>query len=462
MSITSSLGIGSGMDINGIVSQLVQAEGDPAFNAIDRKESAANERLSALGRLKSSLSDFRTATGKLNELGAFSTHQATSANEDLLTASAGLGAAAGSYSLEIQQLAEAHKLTSAGFSGSDAVVGSGTLTLSVGGNSFSLTLDAGNNTVEGIRDEINKAGDNTGVNASIINVDDGVGGTVAKLVLTAKNEGTANAITVTATEDAAAPGLSQLVYDPLGSGVTKLTEQNAAQDAKILVDGQMATRSTNSISDVIQGVTLDLKKAETGTVFNVDVSLDESSIKEVTDGFVSAYNGLMSIVKDLGHYDAESEDAGALVGDSLLRIVQSQVREAVADTVTSASTSYNSLATIGINIDKDGVMATDSTAFSAALKNNLTAVSDVFSSSNGVAARLDTRLDQYLNSGGTFDVQTKSLNNQLSSYADDRDTVQIRLDNLQRGMMKQFIAMDVAVGQFQSTSAYLAQQLANL
>ena len=102
----------------------------------------------------------------------------------------------------------------------------------------------------------------------------GWGGTVSKLVLTAKNEGTANAITVTATEDSAVPGLSQLVYDPLASGVTNLTEQNAAQDAKILVDGQMATRSTNSISDVIQGVTLDLKKAETGTVFNVDVSLD--------------------------------------------------------------------------------------------------------------------------------------------------------------------------------------------
>jgi flagellar hook-associated protein 2 len=462
MSITSSLGIGSGMDINGIVTQLVQAEGAPAFNTIDRKEAAANDRLSALGRLKSSLSDFRTATGKLNELGAFSTHQAISDNEGLLTASAGLGAAAGSYSLEVQQLAEAHKLTSAGFSGSGAVIGSGTLTLSVSGNSFSLTLDASNNTVEGIRDEINKAGDNTGVNASIINVDDGVGGTVAKLVLTARNEGTTNAITVTAIEDPATPGLSQLVYDPAGSGVTNLNEQNAAQDAKILVDGQMATRSINSISDVIQGVSLDLKKAEAGTIFNVDVSLDENSIKEVTDGFVSAYNGLMGIVKDLGHYNAESKDAGALVGDSLLRIVRSQVREAVADTVTSASTSYNSLATIGISIDKEGVMSTDSSVFTDALKNNLSAVSDVFSSSDGVAARLNTRLDQYLNSGGTFDVQTKSLNKQLSGYADDRDTVQLRLDNLQRGMMKQFIAMDVAVGQFQSTGAYLAQQLANL
>lgn len=462
MSITSAIGIGSGMDINGIVSQLVEAEGRPAFNAIDRKEGAANQRLSALGRLKSSLSDFRTATGKLNELGAFSTHKANSANENLLTASAGLGAAAGNYSLEVQQLAEAHKLTSAGYSGATAVIGSGSLILSVGGNSFSLTLDASNNTVEGIRDEINKAADNTGVNASIINVDDGVGGTVSKLVLTAKNEGTANAITVTATEDSAVPGLSQLVYDPLASGVTNLTEQNAAQDAKILVDGQMATRSTNSISDVIQGVTLDLKKAETGTVFNVDVSLDETSIKEVTDGFVSAYNGLMGIVKDLGRYDAESKEGGALVGDSLLRTVQSQVRKAVVDTVSSASTSYNSLATIGISIDKSGVMSSDSTVFSNALKNNLAAVSDVFSSSDGVAARLDTRLDQYLNSGGTFDVQTSSLNKKISQYADDRDTVQLRLDNLQRGMMKQYIAMDVAVGQFQSTGAYLAQQLANL
>ena len=290
----------------------------------------------------------------------------------------------------------------------------------------------------------------------------GWGGTVSKLVLTAKNEGTANAITVTATEDSAVPGLSQLVYDPLASGVTNLTEQNAAQDAKILVDGQMATRSTNSISDVIQGVTLDLKKAETGTVFNVDVSLDETNIKEVTDGFVSAYNGLMGIVKDLGRYDAESKEGGALVGDSLLRTVQSQVRKAVVDTVSSASTSYNSLATIGISIDKSGVMSSDSTVFSNALKNNLAAVSDVFSSSDGVAARLDTRLDQYLNSGGTFDVQTSSLNKKISQYADDRDTVQLRLDNLQRGMMKQYIAMDVAVGQFQSTGAYLAQQLANL
>ncbi len=462
MAITSSLGIGSGMDINSIVTQLVEAEGRPAIGAITRKEDAANERLSALGRLKSSLSDFRTATGKLNEIGAFSTHQASSQNEGILTVTANLGAAAGSYSLEVQQLAEAHKLTSNGYSGYSDVVGSGTLTLSVAGNDFSVTLDGSNNTLQGVRDAINEAGDNSGVNASIINVDDGVGGTVSKLVLTSKNTGTANSISITATEDPAVPGLSSLVYDPAGSGITNLTEQNAAQDAKVLVDGQIATRSSNSIDDIIQGVTLDLKTAETGTIFNVDVTLDEDGIKEVTQGFVSAYNGLMSIVKDLGKFDSEGGKSGALIGDSTLRNVQSQIRQAVSNTVSSASSGYNSLAMIGISMDREGVMSLNSSEFSDALQNNLNAVSDVFSSSDGVAARLDTRLDQYLNSGGTFDLQTKSLNKQLSRLSDDRDTVTIRLDNLERTLMKQFIAMDVAVGQFQSTGAYLAQQLANL
>ncbi len=461
MAITSGLGIGSGIDINGIVNQLVTAEGQPAFNAISRRETAVNTKLSALGRLQGALSDFKTATGKLNEVGTFNKQQAVSANETVLTATAGLGAATGSYSLEVQQLAQAQKLTSIGYTDSSAIVGSGTLTLSVAGTSFSVTLDGTNNTLGGVRDAINQASDNSGVNASIINVDDGLGGTISKLVLTAKNTGTANSITVTATEDPSVPGLSNLGYDP-ANGVTNLTQQNAAQDAKILVDGQMATRSTNSITDVIQGVTLDLKTAATGTVFNVDVTLDETSITDVANGFVSAFNGLMTIVKDLGKFDPASNTAGALLGDSTLRQVQSQIRQAVSDTVSSASSSFNSLNLIGISIDRSGVMSLDSAKFSGVLKGNLNAVSDVFSSSDGVAARLSTRLDQFLQSGGAFDLQTTSLNKQLSKFSDERDTVQLRLDNLQKQLMKQFIAMDVAVGQFQSTGAFLSQQLANL
>ncbi|MCK5831387.1 MAG: flagellar filament capping protein FliD [Methylococcales bacterium] len=460
MAITSSLGIGSGMDINGIVSQLIQAEGQPAFNAIDRKEDQANSKVSALGRLKSALSDFRTATGKLKEGGAFSQHKTNLTDEDkdaAMVASTGLGAAAGVYSMEIQQLAEAHKLTSKGYSGYDAVVGTGELTFSVGSNNFSITLDGTNNTLEGVRDAINTASENSSVNASIINVDDGAGGTVSKLVLTSEETGTANNIAVSASGSA---GLSDLTYTAGGSG--GMTQQNEAKDAIILVDGQQATRSSNSITDVIQGVTLDLKTAEVGKAFDLNVSLDEENIKEVTDAFVSAYNGLMTVVKDLGKYDAEGGEAGALVGNSTLRSVQSQMRQAVSDSVSSATGDFNSLAMIGITIDRHGVMSLNNSDFSDSLSNNRNAVSDVFSSEQGVAARLDTRLDQYLQSGGTFDLQTTSLKDQLREYSDERDSVQLRLDDMERVLMKQFIAMDVAVGQFQSTGAYLAGQLANL
>jgi len=449
MAIASALGIGSGMDIGGIVRQLVEADGGPALNSIQRKEDAANAQVSAFGRLKSSLSDFRNATGKLQDLGVFSEHTVTSGDEDKLTATASLGAAAGSYSLEVQQLAEADKLMSTGYTGYSDVVGSGTLTLDVGGSSFSVALDATNNTVEGIRDAINTASDNSGVNASIINVDDGLGGTVSKLVFTAKETGTANTITVTSGDAAL-------------SDLTSMTVQNAAQDAVILVDGQAATRSSNSIDDVIQGVTLDLKAAELGVSFNVDVALDEESIKEVAAGFVSAYNALMGVVKDLSKFGGEEGESGALIGDSMLRSVQSKMRQTVAEPVSSIASGFNSLAMIGITIDRDGIMALDSTEFSDALKEDSNAVSNVFSAGDGVAERLDTQLDNYLQSGGSLDVKTKSLTEQLSRFSDDRDTVQIRLDNLERTMMKQFIAMDISVGQFQSTGAYLAQQLSNL
>jgi flagellar hook-associated protein 2 len=327
----------------------------------------------------------------------------------------------------------------------------------VGDNNFSITLDGTNNTLEGVRDAINTASDNSSVNASIINVDDGAGGTVSKLVLTSEETGTANSIEVSASGSG---GLSDLSYSAGGSG--GMTQQHEAKDAIIMVDGQQATRSSNSITDVIQGVTLDLKTSEVGKTFDLNVSLDEENIKEVTDAFVAAYNGLMSIVKDLGRYDPESEEAGALVGNSTLRSVQSQLRQAVGDSVSSATSDFNSLAMIGITIDRTGVMALNDSEFSDALSSNRNAVSDVFSSENGVAARLDTRLDQYLQSGGTFDLQTKSLNNQLSRYSDDRDSVQLRLDNMEQVLMRQFIAMDVAVGQFQSTGSYLAAQLANL
>ena len=460
MSIVSSTGIGSGIDINSLVTQLVSAEGQPAFNSITRQETAANARLSGLGTLKSALSDFKSVVNKLKDGNLFKTHKAASADESRIKATAGAGSVAGSYSLEVTQLAKAQKSISGEFANASAVVGSGTLTIATtGGASFDVTIGSGNNTLAGIRDAINSASGNTSVSASIVNVNNSTNtGTISKLVLSSKNSGTTNAFTVTGTESGGA-GLSQIFS-------TNLTNQTTAKDAIIKVDGETATRSTNSISDVIQGLTLDLKSAQVGTTVNVDVTLDSEAVNKTLTDFVTAYNKLHNTAKDLGKFggstDGSGSGNGALIGDATLRYVTTQVRQDSANPVSSATGNYNSLAMIGIKIDKDGVMSLDSAQLNTALSASLQSVSDVFASTDGVASRLNSKLDNFLQSGGPLDSQQSSLKKQLSTLSDRRADVQARLDNLQKTLQKQFTAMDVNVGKFKNTSAFLSNWISKL
>jgi len=458
MAISSSLGVGSGMDINGIVNQLVAAEGQPQKDAVTRQTTAANAQLSGLGSLKSALSTFKTSVQKLTDGSLFKSHQATSTNETILKVTAGAGSVAGAHILQVTQLAKAqNSISNTEFTGSTEVVGSGTLTFSVGTKTpFSLTIDASNNTLAGIRDAINGSSGNNGVTASIINVNNSTNtGTISKLVLTAKETGVANAFSVAVTGDA---GLSRLdTSTPANfTGV-------AAADAKILIDGQAATRSSNVMSDVLQGITLNLQSAVPGTDVNVDIKLDNAAIKQTISDFVTAYNALNSTTDKLGKFAGSTGGSnGALVGDSTLRSIRNDLRQQTSSPVTSASDSFNSLKTIGIDIDKTGVMTLDSAKLDKALAANLSSVSDVFSSTDGVATRLNAKINQYLQTGGPLDTRQKSLNKQLKKLSDRSDTIQLHLDNVQKTLLKQFIAMDVAVGKFQSTGAFLTNQLAKL
>jgi len=455
MAISSSLGIGSGMDINGIVSQLVAAEGQPQFNAIARQETAAKAQISGLGSLKSALSTFQIAVRKLNDISLFKTTQAVSGNESIIKVATEAGAVAGSHTLQVTQLAKAQSsIAIAEFADASEVVGSGTMTFSVGAKTpFSLTVDSSNNTLAGIRDAINAASDNNGVTASIINVDNATGtGTISKLVLTAKDTGLENAFSVAVTGDA---GLSRM---------DTATPENftgvAAKDAKILIDGQSATRSSNVISDVLQGVTLDLQSAVPGTDVNIDIKLDNEAIKKTITDFVTAFNALNSTTDKLGKFAGKDGGSnGALLGDSALRNIRNDLRQQTSVPVSSASSAFNTLKSIGIDIDKSGVMTMDGSKLDQALATNLSSVSDVFSSSDGVATRLNSKVMQYLQTGGPLDTRQTSLNKQLKQLSDKRDSVQLRLDNVQKGLMKQFIAMDIAVGRFQSTGFFLSNQI---
>lgn len=456
MSIVSTTGLGSGIDINSLVTQLVTAEGQPALNAIKRQQDAANTRLSGLGTLKSALSDFQAIVAKLKDGSLFSTHKSTSSDESILKLTAAAGAVAGSYGIEVVQLAKAQKsITAAEFANASDIVGTGALTFSTGsGSSFNLTVDGSNNSLLGLRDAINRAEGNTFVTASIVNVDstDNPGTTISKLVLTAKNTGVANAFEVVG--DGGLSGFSTIPADAY----------TQASDAIIKVDGQTATRSTNSITDVIQGVTLDLQSAKVGTTVNVGVSLDNEAITKTMDDFVTAYNKLQSTTKSLGKYGGGTDGSGngALLGDATLRYVTSQVRQNTSGTVSSVTGSYNSLAMIGVKIDKDGVMSLDSARLGKALSADLQSVSNVFSSADGVATRLHEKMSGFLQSGGPLDSQQTSLKKRLSDLEDKKADVQIRLDNLQKSLQKQFIAMDVAVGQFNSTGSFLGNWISNL
>lgn len=454
MAITST-GLATGMNINGVVQQLVNAEGQAAKGLLDRQQARVDTRLSGLGKLKGVLSSFQTALKKLEALDTFSARKTTLSNDSALALQADRTAAVGSYSIEVLSLARAEKMVSSGLASASTVVGTGTLTLGVGGNSFSVTIDASNNTLAGIRDAINNASGNIGVSATIVNADDGSGGTVSKLVLTAKETGTANALSVSISDDdgnnADASGLSGLA----------MTQLVAAQDAVIRVDGQTVTRSSNTISDAVSGLTFNLKAITTSPV-TAQVSADSEEVVKALQGFVDSYNSLRQVMSDLGRYDPATKKAAELTGDATLRNLQQQLRRDLTSNVSSVSGGVDSLAGIGIEIDRYGAMKLNSAKLSEAMNGNPAVVSDLFRSADGVATRTNAKIDEYLKSGGILDTQTRSMNDQKRQIADRRAALDARLSKVEEQYLKQFNKMDQIVAGYQSTGNYLAAQLAGL
>ncbi|QPK63135.1 flagellar filament capping protein FliD [Methylomonas sp. LL1] len=466
MGIVSSVGLGSGIDIQTLVSQLSKAESQPALNAISRQKTIADTRLSGLGTLKSALSDFQKAVAKLKDSSLFKTHKSSSSDESILKVTAGTGSVSGSYTIEVSQLAKAQKsIASSEFTNASALVGAGTVTIETASASFQVTTD-GSTTLTGLRDAINTASDNSLVTASIINVDNGAGtGTISKLVLTAKNTGTENAFAVSVNDDdgndSDTLGLSRFAsvnFDALS--------QVDASDAKIKVDGQIATRSSNTITDIMPGVTLNLSKVTAADqTINVEISLDNDAINTVVNEFVTAYNKLSSTTQSLGKYGGSTDGSGSgngpLIGNSTLRYISSQLRQTAMNTVSSVVGSYNSLAMMGISI-KDGSMSLDSSKLNEVLSLDLQAVSDVFTSTEGVATRLHERLSYFLQSGGPLDSQQNSLKKQLSALDSRKLDVERRQSSVEAMLLKQFTAMDISVGTFNSTGTFLSNWINNL
>lgn len=439
--ISSSAGV---LDVSSLVSQLVSAERAPVENRLNLRESAAKTTLSALGIFKSAMSSFQTAVnalkGSSSGLGKLA---ATSSTPTLFTSSAGSGAVAGSFSVEVMQLARAGKIATDTYASADAVVGSGTVTVSAGAESFDVVLADGDNTLAALRDKINAAADNSGVSATILNETGG-----ARLVLTSRATGVANAV---ALSSAAESG---------GAAFITTSSVQTALDAEVKIDGFAYTSASNTIDKAVDGVTINLLKAEVDTVGTLTLSLDSSSSSTAVETLVKSYNALVATVAMYSKYDASTKIAGPLMGDSSVRTAMQQVRSVLGSSATGGD--FTLLAQLGITTQADGSLKLDSGKLSSALQSDPDGVKALFAGTDGYATRLSTLLDGVLGSGGRLEAGTKGLQARLDDISDRRDALDLRMQAAQRRYLAQFTALDSLLGQLSSTSNYLTQQLANL
>ena len=447
-------GVGSGLDINGLVTQLVSAENASRSAPILRRESAATTKISALGTLKGALSAFKGALTPLRSLDVFSMRKATSSDATHFTATASSNAAAGSYDVEVISLASAHRLASAPhLTGASTEIGYGSLEVTVGEDSLDVEIAQDANTLEDIRDAINNAADNTGVQATLLTGTEGT-----RLILTSRKTGEDHAIKVVASGGDG--GLAALNYDP--DGVMNLEEKELAQNASLKISGFPVESSTNVVDDAIEGVTINLLKAETGKEFTLDVSFDSASVTTRVQTFVTEYNNMQAALSKLGNYDAATKTAGPLLGDSLLRSVQQDMRNGLTNPVAGLSGDYTVLANVGITTTASGTLELDAAKLSKALADDPDAVAHLFGSENGVAARLYAQVDARLTSGSDLDSRNTTLKRQMDDISREKEALALRMEQVEARYRKQFTALDSLLAQMQSTSSYLAQQLASV
>lgn len=444
MSITST-GIGSGLDVSTLVQQLVASERSPTATRIDRFERETKAEISAFGTLRSAFDTLRSAIGKLSSDDTALARKVTVAEGAGFTATAAANAATGRYQVEVLSLARTHKLASAPFANADTVVGTGRLTITSGDTTLQVDIDPANATLDGIRDSINRVAGGTGVTATLVQADDG-----ARLVLSAKDPGVANALRITASGGDG--GLAALAHDP---PATSLQQLEPASDAQLKVDGFLRSSTTNRVSDIIEGVTFTLTQEAPGTIKTLTVDADPSALRSAAKAFVTAYNGATNAITSTTRYDATTKVAAALNGDALMRGVSRDFRSQVGGAVED-------LKAMGITIGTDGLLKMDDAAFDAAMAKDPAPAMRLFTGDDSMAAGLEDSLSRLLDSEGLIKGRENGLAARTKSIASQRTALDDRMTQVEARYRAQFVALDALMAQMQSTSSYLAQQLDKL
>lgn len=437
----SSPGVGSGLDVNSIVKQLMAVESQP-LTRLQSSKSDLQAQLSAFGKLKSALSTFQSAMSDLKTRDAFEVYKAESSDETAFTATADSTAAVGFNDIQVVRLAESHKMGSAAIAdtGTTTLGGAGDqLTVTINGEAFSV--DIGGKTLTDIRDAINDAADNTGVSATIISENSGS----HRLVLTSTETGNDNALNLS-------------FSGTVGTALGMTDINNPAQlDAEILVDGLYSvSRPGNTIDDAIAGVTLNLL-AETGDTARLTVSRDTDKVKENVQTFVDAFNTLKST------FDSLSAKGADLEADNTLRSIESRIQAVFNTPPTGLTTPLSYMSEVGVSFQRDGTLAVDSGKFDTAVDGDFAGVAEMFAGDDqGYLFRLDNLISTFVQSDGLIQAREDGLNTRIDTTDKRIDDMDYRLQIRQQSLLDQFTALDELMGQLNGTSQYLSQQLATL
>ncbi|MCC5880386.1 MAG: flagellar filament capping protein FliD [Idiomarina sp.] len=456
----SAIGVGSGLDLEGLVQQLVQVERAPRLQRLDTREKQADVQLSAFGRLKSTLNKINDSVSGLADPKIMSARTATvtGQNEDnpLINVTANSKAARGSYNIDVQALAQGSRLQTQAntFTSSDNEVTAtgGVLTFNAGDSTFDVEVQAGA-TVSEVAAAVNQAAENFGVSASVVNT--GGANPQTYLVFNSSVTGAGNDLTIASS----APDMDML---------TTMDEVQTADDAMIIVNDIATYSATNTFENAVENleITVNRKDLNNGPV-RVDVDVDKEGVKENIEAFMAAYNGMIDEVNRLTRYNPEG-DNGALIGDSLVRSIRGQLSGMLTQPVAGAADGLNTLFQLGITQDNDGKLQFDTRnlgggtgeqRFERAINEQFDDIIALFSGENGVATRLESTLKQYTKSGGLIEGRENVAKNQKDSVSRERENFERFMEQYEQNLRRRYTALDGTIARLNQSSDFLFQRL---
>lgn len=470
MATITSAGIGSGLDIEALVSKLVAAERTP-ITQLSTKIDGLKTELSAFGKVQSTLATLRDAASKLTSPSTWGGTLATSSAPTSVAVSAGAGAAIGNVTVDVKQLASAQTLVSGtSYASATTTIGQGSLTITLGawgkdadgnatftdkagGTPVTINIADGQDTLTGIRDAINSA--NAGVTASIVNDASG-----ARLTLRSIASGETNGFRIDG-----GGGLADLGYDPR-VGVTSLIQTLPAQNARALINGIDVSSESNSLKEAIDGLNITLLSTTTVPA-SVAVSQDKDSIKKVIADFTTAYNAVNALLREQTKYDSAAKTAGPLQGDATAVGLQNQLRAIMGGT-TSLAGSVGRLAQIGLEPGSDGNIVTSETKLNTAL-GDLDSLKKLFmgldstdSSNSGFAQRIRSYIDGALSTDGRVSSKQAGLQKLIDNNNKSIDKLEDRAALTEKRLRARYTALDTQMSKLNGLSNYVTQQMAQL